>query len=587
MITKFDFLAQHPLFEGLEDDELEELATLAEEFEYQDGTVVAYQRDVADCLFIVKSGRLYAQAVERGVVTSSDDFLPGDYLGLDWLFTPSIHPATVQATSRDDRPIRLIIFKGRRFLHYLSNNHAAIDSLSPIYDDTDTLIAGFPEEVHKQALKIKAKRDRRSNTMNILPDELIEFISRRSSWYLFVRLLLPLIGLLILPLIPFAFLSNLAPDTFLYNFRAACPGLLALFFLFWTIFRFFDWRNDYFIVTNRRVIHREFSLRTFRVDIKVARIDQIQSVSVDKPSLIANLFNFGTARITTASQFGIILFDNIDKPQRVTDTLGQLTQQVRTLDFSREQTLVRRSIEDYFQFDQPYQLIPDEDEIETEPEREDKPGFWQRFYGRYQWRVEEGNSITYRKHFLVAIVALVWPLIISGIIALLSFLIVRLDLLSSRILFPIMGILYFFVLFWIVWRIEDWRNDVYMLTDRLIIDIDRMPFGFGESSKRAALANIQNVKAFTPGLIHTIFNYGYVEVETAGVDSNIEFEDVPFPAVVQSDIFYQIEEFKRRQREMEEARRHKSFAVLLDVYKQEEEQGRLPRRTPYPINEED
>jgi len=164
---------------------------------------------------------------------------------------------------------------------------------------------------------------------------------------------------------------------------------------------------------------------------------------------------------------------------------------------------------------------------------------------------------------------------------------VRFDVISGAILFPFLILLYMIVFFWTIWQIEDWRNDMFRLTDTLIIDIDRMPFGFGESSKRAALENIQNVKAFTPGLIHTIFNYGYVEVETAGVDSNIMFEDVPYPAIVQSDIFHQIEEFKRKQRESEDARRHKAFAVLLDVYKQEEEQGRLPRRTPPDIDWEE
>ena len=44
---------------------------------------------------------------------------------------------------------------------------------------------------------------------------------------------------------------------------------------------------------------------------------------------------------------------------------------------------------------------------------------------------------------------------------------------------------------------------------------------------------------------------------------------------------------KQRQREAEDTRRHKSFAVLLDVYKQEEEQGRMPRRTPPPPPWED
>lgn len=586
MTTKLQFLKEHPLFKNLAEEDLENLAAIAQEYEYKDSAVVAYQRDVADSLYIVKSGRLYIKTVEKGIVIKTGNYLPGSYFGLEWLFAPSVQPATVQAASGHGRPARVLVIKSRDFLHYLSENHHMIDDLAPEYDATDTAVAGFPEEGYREALKIKAKRDPRSNTMNILPDELVEFLSRRSGWFLFVRILLPLFGLILVTVLPFAFLTSQPPDSFLYRLQFICPGGLSLFFIFLIIFRMLDWRNDYFIVTNRRIVHREFNLRNFRVDIKIARIDQIQSVGVDKPSLIANLFNYGTVRITTASQYGTIYFDNIGHPQRVTDTLLRLSKQVKTWNANVEQTLVRQSIEAYFQFDQPYERIVEEGG-ETAVADEEAGGCWPTFYHRFEWRSVENGTITYRKHFLVLIGRIVWPLIISGIIALLSYLVARYDVLTGQILFPLMSCTYVGILFWIAWGVENWRNDLYQLDGRFILDIDRLPFGFGESRKQAPLQNIQNVKAYTPGILHTIFNYGFVEVETAGVDSNIVFEHVPFPAVVQSDIFQQIEDLRRSQREADETSRHKSFAVLLDVFKQEEEQGRLPRRTPYALEPEE
>jgi uncharacterized membrane protein YdbT with pleckstrin-like domain len=147
-----------------------------------------------------------------------------------------------------------------------------------------------------------------------------------------------------------------------------------------------------------------------------------------------------------------------------------------------------------------------------------------------------------------------------------------------------MGII-FVVLFlldlgWIIWQIEDWRNDTFQLTDRYVIDIDRRPFGFGESRKQAELANVQNVNADRPGLIPTLFNYGNVIIETAGATADITFENVPNPSVIQSDVFRRRDAQQQVQRTAEGERRRKEYAVLLDVYKQAEEQGRLPRRTP-------
>ncbi len=586
MTAKLEFLQNYHLFKELDPEDLADLAALVEEYEYRDGAVVAYQRDAADSLYMLKSGRLYAKTVERGIVTHTRHYLPGDYFGIDWLFAPSVHPATIQAKSHDDRPVRLLVLHSRDFLPFLSGHDDVIDALEPVYDATDTRVAGFPEEQHAEALKMKAKRDRRSNTMKILPDELVEFLDRRSGWFLAVRLIAPLLGFLLVTVLPFAYLASQPPDSILYNMQFWCPGALSLFFIAWGLFRFFDWTNDYFIVTNRRVIHREFNLRAFRVDIKIARIDQIQSVSVLKPSLIANLLKYGTVKITTASQYGVILFDNISQPRRVADALERLTKRVSTLDASREQTLVRHSIESYFGFEQPYELVGEES-AGVDKSEEEKLGCWGTIMHRYQWRVEEDGVITYHKHFLVALASMFWPLVIGSVLTALAILVYRFDLVTPQILGIGLAPIYLILLLWLIWDLENWRNDLYQLDGRFIFDIDRIPFGFGESRKQAQLQNIQNVKAYTPGLIHTIFNYGFVEVETAGVDSNIVFEHVPFPGVIQSDIFQQIENLKERQREAEDTRRHKSFAVLLDVYKQEEEQGRMPRRTPPPPPWED
>ena len=65
-----------------------------------------------------------------------------------------------------------------------------------------------------------------------------------------------------------------------------------------------------------------------------------------------------------------------------------------------------------------------------------------------------------------------------------------------------------------------------------MIDIDRKPFGFGESRKQAPLSNIQNVTAERPGFFATIFDYGNVHIETAGAEAEIVFDKIPRPSRV-------------------------------------------------------
>lgn len=133
---------------------------------------------------------------------------------------------------------------------------------------------------------------------------------------------------------------------------------------------------------------------------------------------------------------------------------------------------------------------------------------------------------------------------------------------------------------WFVWQLENWRNDIFMLSDRFVLDVDRKPFGFGESRKQAAITNIQNVAASRPGFLATIFNFGFVSIDTAGSQSEIVFDYVPHPELIQSDIFQRIDESRRRQRIQEGSTRRQEYALLLDVYRQAMEQHRIPQRTP-------
>ena len=335
-----------------------------------------------------------------------------------------------------------------------------------------------------------------------------------------------------------------------------------------------------FVITNKRLVHREFDLRTFRVDIKTARIDQVQSVEIAKPTFISNLLNFGTARITTASAFGTIFFDNIDNPIEVKETLDHQSKLVRSLDASKEQSMLRETFSEHFSVQPQYEAIGEKaaELPPLKPTNQGNPLTW--FRRRYQWRVEEENVIIYRKHFIVLLVESIIPIGLAVLGVIVTAILVRFFEFTIMQLLPALILFYSIDFLWMIWRIEDWRNDMFQLTDRLIVDIDRRPFGFGESRKQALLSNIQNVNAFTPGLIHTIFNYGNVEIETAGAESNLVFEDIPYPSVIQSDIFAQLENMLNQQRRGQRGARHKEYALLMDVYKQTVEQEQIPDRTP-------
>jgi uncharacterized membrane protein YdbT with pleckstrin-like domain len=198
-----------------------------------------------------------------------------------------------------------------------------------------------------------------------------------------------------------------------------------------------------------------------------------------------------------------------------------------------------------------------------------------RLYYALGSRVEEGNVITYRKHFFTLLVQTWWQIL------LVTLLLVGIIFVTQIFLAVAMGILAIIILVWFIWRFEDWRNDTFQVTDRYVIDIDRQPFGFGESRKQAELGNVQNVNADRPGFLATVFNFGNVHIETAGSTANITFERVVNPSRVQSDIFHRREQFAQKKHFQEGQQRRKELAVFMDAYQQASEQRRLPeRRTP-------
>lgn len=572
-----EFLSRLAVFEDLTDEELAALARIVEEYSFSRGSVIAYQRDVADCLYIVREGRLFATAVDdNGIVRDSRSYFTGDYFEDRWLFVQEAHPATVKGGSDG----RLYIIRGEKFLQFLNTHPGVLNRLAPDVDDDGNVLLGLSEEAWELAQKTRITADRASAAISLLPDELVEFQARRSYYYLLLRVLLPALGLLIVPTAAFILLGAQESTALGGNLRLVVAGLLFVVFLGLTLFQYLDWYNDYFVITNKHLAHKEFSLLTFQSNIIKVPIDQIQSVEIDRPTFLSNLLNFGTARVTTAASVGVVYFDNIDNPGRVQATLNALRQRVRELDAGRVQATMRESLESHFHARPNLVPVKGEDDEETAVTPQPGLSIWQKIYRMYAWRVEDNGIITYRKNLLVLLQQISLPIGFMLAVLFIDWILITFFNFTISSLILGSGLLFIILLGWLIWRAEDWRNDTFQVTDEFVVDIDRKPFGFGESRKQAPLSNVQNVNAIRPNFWATLFRYGHVKIETAGATADITFENVSNPTQIQSDIFRKRDQYRARQRIKEGANRRKEYAVLLDVYKQAIEQERLPRRTP-------
>jgi hypothetical protein len=559
---KIDFLGSLEIFEDLLDGELEDLARVSQQYAFDDKAVVIHQGDVANYLFIVESGRLEAVSInEEGVSRRLTQYLPGEYFDDEWLFNPGTHPCSI----RGRRNGRLILIKSEDFLKFLAKHKAAFNKLA------------LSDEAHDALEKSPlAKVDRRYRSIKLVPGELVELETPRSRWVLFAKIFLPMLGLLSVPALIYwtvtATFENLG-----MNWVAFLVGLFAFVFLLIVLFQWLDWANDYLVITNKRLVHIEFDLRSLSAKGKDTLLDQVQSVETVIPNLFSSILNLGTARVTTSAQT-VLYFDYLNEPERVKNAINLIRGRKRSMSVGEFKATMRKSVENYFQISETLVKL---DEYNPPP-IDTTPQFvksWRKFrkFRLYQYRIEDGGTITYRKHVFALFVDLLWPM---GVALVLAVSLVLLNFLGLDQYVGIVIVVGLIDLIWFIWRTEDWRNDTFQITEQYVIDIDRRPFGFGESRKQAQLDNIQEVEADRPNFLATIFNFGNVEVETAGADSSIVFENVSNPTGVKNDIFKKRSKFQDQKRKNEAERQRREYAVLLDVFKQEQEMERVNRRTP-------
>ena len=571
------FLKSVGLFQDFVEEDLELFAAICRELVFNANDVVAYQRDVADRLIIVKSGRLAAVRTERdGHKTQVASYGPGDFFDDRWLFTAGTHQAMVTAM----RDSHVLVIPSQAFLNLLNEYPELSQDLN--------LTPPARGEMRRNRVTLSR---RRYGAIRLAPNEQVRFEARRSYWLLVLRSIFPVLGMFVLPILIYLGLNatlGFQSMGFIGIFLALLPILLLGM---WILFIILDWSYDWFLVTDQNVIHYELDLRRFSTSISKSPVNQIQSVEIDTPNIFAYAFGVGTARITTAAQDTQIYFDFIDRPIDVQTIINELLEAYQQLDEGREQMVLRESMERHFEMPPMGRPVapPPPPDFEAEEEEDDEfeddePTFlgslWvliRDYLATFHARTEENGVITYRKHIFVLLGDVKWPVAAALMNFIVYFVLARFT--DRNALVTLLPLALIFA--WFIWQLEDWRNDTYQLTDRYVIDIDRQPFGFRESRKQAELSNVQNATADKPTFLSNVLNYGSVTVETAGRTADITFENVADPIRVQSDIFGARSAYQRQQGRLAEEKRRQEYAVLLDVYKQASELNRIPNRTPF------
>ncbi|MCB0119877.1 MAG: cyclic nucleotide-binding domain-containing protein [Anaerolineales bacterium] len=510
------FLDKVHLFSGLDQGQLGGIAPKLAEREVSAGTQLIKRGDKGDGFYMVYKGKVKVtlpDAEGERILAWLD---PGDYFGEEALIENRARSADI--TIVEDS---LLLFLSRENFDQLITQY---EKLKPNFQ--------VAIKSHKLARSIKFKW--------LGKNEVIHFIARRHKIRLFQALVAPVLSLLV-PLGLF-FLGILTAATTPY----AVAVVTLVLALGWIIWRAVDWSNDYYIVTNQRVVWLEKVIGLYD-SREEAPLSTILSVGVETDEW-GRLFKFGNVIVRT--YVGKLEFDHVDHPVQAADMIREYWERTKLITNRSQMDVMKDTIKQKLGIPldkrKQVELAP---VVPLDEEKTLKTPFWvlalQNFF---QLRVEDGGKVIYHKHwvillqqawkpvglFVLGIVFFFWRVGLLAFSPTLSF--IHLNAAGARrpdtlavtiplLLLPVIG--------WLWYEYTDWKNDTFMVTGDEIFDIDRKPFGT-EERRSAQIENILSISYKRKGFIAYIFNYGTVHITVGG--TQLAFEDVMDPAAVQADI---------------------------------------------------
>jgi CRP-like cAMP-binding protein len=512
------FLDKIHLFHGLQEEELIGIALILEQRSIPADTVIFERGAKPDGFYMIYRGKVkVTRPSERG---RSEDFLawltPGDYFGEEALFENRNRSATIR-TVEDS----VIFFLSRQDFENLLTKY---DRLKPNFQ-----------------VAIKSRRLARATMFKWLGSkEVVYFVARRHKIRLYQVLLAPFFALA-LPIALFAWA---------YASGAITPvivgGLLLTAILLWAVWVTIDWSNDYYIVTNHRVVWVERVIGIYD-SRQEAPLSTILSVNVET-DFFGRALDYGNVSVRTF--VGNIKFDYVDHPNQAADMIRELWERTKLRGSQAQKDAMKNAIR--AKLGMPVHKAAEEElppVVQMEDKEVQKRGLISIVLGNlFKLRTEDGGTVIYHKHWFVLLRQMASPLIFFLI--LLGLMISRiwnlaqdpnnaiLERLESggfrpdTIIVSIPIIMLPFII-WMLWEFIDWNNDIFMVTPEEIMDLDKKPLGT-EERRTAQIENILSTEYKRIGLMGYLFNFGTVYIVVGG--TKLSFQDVLDPASVQSDI---------------------------------------------------
>ena len=535
---RIEFLKKIHLFRELKEDEVADIAAQLSERVYKPDEVIFTEGSEPTALYFVYKGMARVTRIRRKQKIQLAVFVPSDYFGEEALLDRKPRSANLEAIED------VVLLELSRA-------------------DFNALLKRFPKLKPNFQISVKSRRLARSTAFKWLAlNEVIYFIARKHPILLVQSLIGPAFSLLI----PIAF------SIWGVIVGATIPLVVSAFLLLgilgWVVWNVVDWGNDYYIVTNHRVIWLEKVIGVYD-SRQESPLSTVLSVNVET-DVTGRMLDYGNVIVRTF--VGNIQFSHVNHPYQAARMIEEQMERAKRVGVSMEKEAMLNSVRKKLGLTALNKVKKFEPEYKI-PHPQKQSLIRIVLSNLFKLRIEDSGVVTYRKHWFV-LIRQVWQptffiimlivLIINRAVSLfkspdLAF-VTAAGFDTIEMVLPILLIP--FIIWW-VWQYVDWSNDIFQVTSDTIIDIDKTPFGT-EERRSAHLESILATEYKRIGLTGNIFNFGTVYITVGG--TKLAFEDVLDPAAVQSDIDLRRAARIAKKRETEVAADRDRMSTWLALY---------------------
>lgn len=499
--------------------------------------------DDANAFFIVLDGRITVERMNQNNEYSTFAVIEeGEFFGLDSI-KPRNHYRTRATAAQNTKVLSISM------VDLMEIQHESVD----LYRLLTTLHRSYQALVE---MRLSWKE----------PDELVFLSIRKHPIFLWAKLIFPVLVFLLT--FVGVILSALTVS------ENVLPGLILLFAaLFFTgfpaLYIYINWSNNFYMITDRKILSRQRDILLYETK-NIIPYNAVQSVAKKIPGFWAAMLQYGDVELRTYS--GVLTLKGVANPEIIISLIedirvrGSIIQKQYTREENIQEMRKRLGLEPPAA---PKTQSEQGDLDALDIDEDDSFRFFNHlFQSLFQLRVAKGDEITYRKHWLILfkesnLFFLIWTLFSLYLVySIFAYAFISLTPTPWQLTVGI-GLAWLVISSILAYRFIDWRNDRYVLTNRVIMDLDKKPFG-KENRRTAPLERIQAVEYNRQGFLRILFNYGTVFIRVG--DQQFSFDEVANPFAVQQEITERLNQAKDRERQNEVKRERETILDWIEIY---------------------